>query len=300
MEKYYNKISLFSRLLNFGFKFTNSKKNSISVDAAKKYIDKLSKKSNYTIPDRLGLTLENYKDMKVYTYNGSLKDKRKKLLYIHGGSYIEEAISFQIKFAMKIAKKTNSTLIFPVYPLAPNSNYKIMYKLMTNLYETITNTTENINFLGDSAGGGFVLSFAMYLRDNKMLMPQNIVMLSPWVDVSMENPDLYILEKHDYMCGVDGTRYEGELWADGLDLKNYLISPLYGNFNDLGKMTIITGSREILNSDCHILSNKLKKKKIDHNFIEYRGQGHDFGAYPTKEGNMVINDIATIINGGVI
>lgn len=297
MKKYYDKVSLWSKILNFLFKFTNDKKNSETVEGAKQFINSLAEtNSKYILPEKMGLKKEMINEMEVYYYNGNPLDNNKKLLYIHGGSYIEEAKYFQIKFAMKIAKKTNSTLIFPRYPLAPKGNYRIMYNLIEKLYNKLLQSNTEINFLGDSAGGGFILSFAMYLRDRKKLLPKNIIMMSPWLDVSMSNPKLYEDAKTDNMCGVDGTRYCGKLWAAGLDMKDPLISPMFGSTNDLSKMTIIIGEKEILKSECYKFSDILTSNQIEHNFIEYKGQGHDFGAFPTKEGRLVIKDISEIIN----
>ena len=138
----------------------------------------------------------------------------------------------------------------------------------------------------------------MYLRDIKISQPKNIIMMSPWLDISLSNPQTYEDAKNDYMCGVDGTRYCGELWSDDLDTKNPLVSPMFGDVKKLGKMTIIAGGREILKSDCHKFSKILESNKIKYNYIEYKGQGHDFGAYPTKEGKMVIEDVSKIINQG--
>ncbi len=298
MKKNYNKISIKSRIINYLLKFTNSKEIFSSEDKTKKYIEKISKKiDRYNLPVKLGMKLEEF-SYKVYSYNGNINDSNKILLYIHGGSYIEEAISYQIKFAMKIAKRTKSVLIMPIYPLAPKGNYKIMYNFIDEIYDKITSSKKNINFLGDSAGGGFVLSYAMYLRNNSKPQPNNIIMMSPWVDISMSNPELKISEKIDSMSGIDGNKYCGSIWADSLDKKNYLVSPIYGEFSNLGKITIITGGKDILKPDCSKLSKILDENLIEHNYIEYKGQGHDFGAYPTKEGNMVIEDIANIINNG--
>lgn len=208
---------------------------------------------------------------KVYSYNGSLNSDKKLLLYIHGGSYIEEAIYYQIKFAMKIAEKTESVLLMPVYPLAPRGNYKTMYNFIDEIYKEISGHEKEINFLGDSAGGGFILSYAMYLRNNKKKQPNNIIMMSPWLDISMSNSDLKNSEKVDPMSGIDGNRYSGRLWADGLSPKNYLVSPIYGKFNNLRKITIITGSRDILKPDCLKLSKILTSNEIEHNYIEYKG-----------------------------
>lgn len=297
MEKYYNKISLWARIINKLFVFTNMKKNSNTVEAAKKFVNKLStRKTIYNLPSKLGLNKIDFQDMDVYCYNGNIDDNKKKILYIHGGSYVEQANYFQIKFAMKLAKKNNLTLIFPVYPLAPVGDYKLMYKLMDKLYKKIINKSNDILFLGDSAGGGFILSYAMYLRDTLSVQPKHIIMLSPWIDISMTNTDIYKDAKYDNMCGVDGTRYEGELWANGLNTKDPLVSPIYGNFNSLGQMTIIVGGREILTSECLRLHKLLNDQKIEHNFIMYKGQGHIFPMYPIRESKMVLNDITEIIS----
>ena len=297
MEKYYNKISLWARIINKLFVFTNMKKNSNTVEAAKKFVNKLStRKTIYNLPSKLGLNKIDFQDMDVYCYNGNIDDNKKKILYIHGGSYVEQANYFQINFAMKLAKKNNLTLIFPVYPLAPVGDYKLMYKLMDKLYKIIVSKSSNIIFLGDSAGGGFILSYAMYLRDTSSVQPKHIIMLSPWIDISMTNTDIYNDAKYDNMCGVDGTRYEGELWANGLNTKDPLVSPIYGNFNSLGQMTIIVGGREILTSECLRLHKLLNDQKIEHNFIMYKGQGHIFPMYPIRESKMVLKDITEIIS----
>lgn len=299
MEKYYNKISLWARIINKLFVFTNMKKNSNTVEAAKKFVNKLStRKTMYNLPSKLGLNKVDFRDMDVYCYNGNIDDNKKKLLYIHGGSYVEQANSFQIKFAMKLAKKNNLTLIFPVYPLAPVGDYKLMYKLMDKLYKKIVSKSNDIIFLGDSAGGGFILSYAMYLRDTSGVQPKHIIMLSPWIDISMTNPDIYNDAKYDNMCGVDGTRYEGELWANGLNTNDPLVSPIYGKFNNLGEMTIVAGGREILTSECLRLHKLLNDQKIEHNFIMYKGQGHIFPMYPIRESKMVLKDITEIISRG--
>ena len=69
MKKYYNKMSLWSRILNFSFRFTNAKKNSSTVEGAKKYIEKLSKKPKYKkMPEKLGFIKEDIEGQSVYSY----------------------------------------------------------------------------------------------------------------------------------------------------------------------------------------------------------------------------------------
>jgi len=294
VNKIYKKFSLSSRFINFCLKIINYKKNFITVENTQKYIKKLSY-FKYNLPKKLGLTLEKFDGMDVYSYNGKIGDNKKILLYVHGGAYIENAIYFQLKSVMRIAKKSNSTLIVPVYPLAPKNNYKKTYELIEKLYCELIKNNKLINMIGDSAGGGFILSFSMYLRDKNIIQPKNIIMLSPWLDISLSNPEMVEYEKTDVILSIEGSRYAGELWKGDLSNDNFLVSPLYGDFDNLGKMTIIVGGNEILKPDIDKFREKLDKLKIKYNYFEYYKQCHNFAIYPTKEAKDVMKDIVEII-----
>ena len=229
MKKIYNNVSASSKFVNFIIKLAPYKKTSNTVDEAKKFIEKIKdkkfkNKKNYNF--KLEYQINN--KMNIYTFNGSfgnLKDGI--LLYVHGGSFVENVNSFQINFAKKISLKTNTTLIFPDYPLAPLSNCKEMLELFLDLYKKIISYNKNIYFLGDSAGGGFVISLASYIKSSGLQLPKKIVALSPWLDISMSDDKIYEDAKKDVMCGVDGTKYMGSLWANDVKTTDPLISPLY-------------------------------------------------------------------------
>ena len=119
MEKNYNKVSLSSKIINFIIKLTPYKKTSNTVNESKKFIEKIKdKKFKNKRSYNFKLEYQINNKMNIYTFNGafdSLKDGI--LLYVHGGSFVENANFFQINFAKKIALKTNTTLIFADYPL---------------------------------------------------------------------------------------------------------------------------------------------------------------------------------------
>ncbi len=298
MKKFYDKVSFKSKYLQFLFKFTNAKKNYLNEENVKKFINKYhSSLSNYDVYEKMDLKKEIIGDNEVYLYNGDFDSRGNYLIYVHGGSFVEEAISYQINFACKIAKLTNSTLVIPRYTLIPDGNYNKLYSLMDKIYKIVIDRCKDYNLLGDSSGG-FVLAYSMYLRDNNKVLPKNVLLLSPWVDLSMENPELIESMKLDAMSGLYGNKYCGKLWADDLDVKNPKISSMYGTFNNLSKITIATGSYDILKPDCVRLSQKLEEQGIDYNYIEFKNQGHDFGCYPTVEGKKLIEYFASIINNG--
>ena len=84
-----------------------------------------------------------------------------------------------------------------------------------------------------------------------------------------------------------------------MDVKNYLVSPIYGNFEGLPRITISTGEFDIMKPDIVKLSMMLDDMKIDHDYIEFKGQSHDFGVQPIKERDLLINDFVKVINDEV-
>lgn len=239
----------------------------------------LKKDSSYLIPS--------------LTYNVDKGDKV--LIYIHGGSFAEKVCFHQLLFAKKIAKKTNSILLVPYYQLLPKGNCEMNLDNLLKYYEEISKDYE-INLLGDSAGGNLAIALAMLVRDKKMKQPQNIIVMSPWLDISMSNKNIYEDSRKDKIIGVAGAKYLGKLWAKDIELNDYRVSPMFGNFKDIGKVTLIFGGEEIFTSDCELLIDKLKSEKIDYNSICFTKQGHDFGAYPTIERTATINLIERILN----
>ena len=299
MEKYYNKQSLWSKILNFSFCLTNYKKISSSEEETKKFIEKYSKKKLNDKIYKKNFTKDKISNNDVYIYNGKKNEyKDNVIIYIHGGSFIEHTNKYQLEFARLIAEKTNSTLIIPLYELLPTGSCEKLLVLIHNLYkEVMKDNPKRVHLIGDSAGGGTILSYSMLLRDKGIRNVDNVIMVSPWIDLSMTNPALKEDEKQDTMNGLEGTKYAGKLWARNMNIYDPFVSPIYGKFNDLAKLTLIFGGKEILTSECKRFHKILEDANIDHNYIIYENEGHDFAAFPTKEGKLVIEDIANIING---
>lgn len=82
--------------------------------------------------------------------------------------------------------------------------------------------------MGDSAGGGFVLSFCQYLKAIDLPQPNNIVVYSPWVDIALSNPPYD--NDSDPILGEIGLREIGKSWAGELDTHDYRVSPLWRQY----------------------------------------------------------------------
>lgn len=219
------------------------------------------------------------------------------IIYYHGGAYISKPLKYHISFIDKLAINTNSTIIFPIYPKTPKHHYNDALNFAINLYNAIIkNTNKNIILMGDSSGGGLALILQEHLANNNIKQPNRTILLSPWVDLKMDNKELRKYERKDPMLSIGPLKEIAKLWANDLPLEDYRISPINGNLNKLTNLTLIVGTREFIYPDIILLSNKLKDSKVDHNLYVGHGMNHVFPVFPIKEAKIVNKYIYALIN----
>lgn len=242
------------------------------------------------------VTFNSPAKFKVWNIKPHKASSNKILFYLHGGAFVGGMVRQQWNTIAKIGRLTNKQIIIPDYPLAPEYNYKNAIEMVFDTYAKILETTpaKNITFIGDSAGGGLMFSFAMQLQAESKPMPAKLIALSPWVDTTMTNPDCKSLEPLDPMTAVPGLKMAGELYAGGTDPSNYLISPLYGKMKGLPPMYIFAGTHDILQPDEKLFAEKASAEGVDTHYYEYPKMIHGWMFLPIPEAKQAINKIAEI------
>lgn len=235
---------------------------------------------------------EEYQGMRVYYVNKN-KEYSKVFFYIHGGYYAHEAISFQIKMLKKIIDKNDVLLIYPVYPLAPNYTVEDSFEIMKSLFKKAQKDYQDkkIILAGDSAGGGYSLALAESLDKQ----PDELILISPWVDITLGNPDIKNYIKKDPRIIVEKGVYAGEKWRGQVDANDYRVSPINGDLAKLNNVTVFVGTRELFLPDSTLLYEKMKERDVACELIVAEGQNHVYPAYPTREGRFAIKQIREII-----
>ena len=218
-------------------------------------------------------------------------------IYLHGGSYTNEASYFHYRFVDNLSEALNTKVILVHYPLSPEYNWKDSFNLLESLYLEITkNTSKKIFIMGDSAGGGLALAFTEYLNNKKIKQPNKIVLISPWIDISMSNEEMRNYEAIDPMLEIDELIPIAQKWKGNLDIKDYRVSPLYGNLKNLNDILLFVGEREILYPDIILLNKKLKKAQVNTKLIIGKSMNHIYPLYPIKEAKEALQEIADFIN----
>ena len=277
------------------------KKHREYVDDANKAKEHMQKRSleedeHYKLPKMIYLTKVKSKNMfecQMIIFN-EIEDAERLIIYLHGGIYVNEIRLPHILFCDRIAKKTNACAYAPIYPLAPNHTYEETYKIVEKLYKHLLTLDKPIIIIGDSAGGGLSAAFCEYLAIKGLPQPKNLILISPWVDVSMSGD--YDDVEFDPMLGIEGLRKMGETWAGDLNPKDYKISPLFGEVNKLPKTTLFVGTHEILYPDVVKFHEKLKDNNVDAELNVGEEMTHVYAIYPlVPESKKAFNHIVEIL-----
>ena len=222
--------------------------------------------------------------MQTFTF-GNKQNCKNIILYIHGGAYVNEINYQHHLYCMKLSRKLESYVLAPVYGLAPNHKVRETFEAIESLYRNLLKFDKNIILMGDSAGGGFVLSFAQYLKTVNLSQPKHIIVFSPWVDISMSNPPYD--SENDPILGEIGLKEIGKSWAGNLDTKNYRVSPIYGNKSELAETLIFAGEKEIFYKDIKKYVEDCKNARL----VVGKDLFHIYPLFPIHEAKKAFKEI---------
>lgn len=218
------------------------------------------------------------------------------VLYLHGGAYINDATSYHWMLCDKLVQKANAEVVFPIYPLAPNHTWDETYDMLNVLYQDILeNTVGPVIIMGDSAGGGLAVAFCEYISELGLDQPDKMILFSPWMDVSMSNPEVADYEDVDPMLSAYGLIEMGRCWAGDLDMKDYKVSPIYGDISSLQNVYLFVGTREIFYPDVTKFYSMLQESNIKSELIVGEGMNHVYPTYPIPEADEAMEQIYSIL-----
>lgn len=229
---------------------------------------------------------QTFEDMQVFILNDQKSSSQMVILYIHGGAWTNQPLNLHWLFMDKMAQALNAKVIAPIYPKVPHFSYQDTYPKMLSLYKEILASIESSNqltIIGDSAGGNIALGLIQLLKRDGLPQPQDIMLLSACVDMSLENPLIQEYEENDPMLASEGMEVITKIWAADKALKDPIISPIYGDFQGVGKITHFIGSHESLYPDAIQFDEKLTEQGVAINTFVYPKMNHVFVVMPIPE-----------------
>lgn len=220
------------------------------------------------------------------------------IIYTHGGGYVGPLDQNHFRFCSRICREKGMKIYMVDYSLAPYRQFPKAMEEVIAVYKYILKTDypSNIYFMGDSAGGGLALGTVLKLKDGGEPLPSKIILLSPWLDITMTNPHIEDVQKEDNFLTLDYLDECAANYAGDEDRKNPYISPMYGDYKGLPPIVFHVGTDDILYPDCFLFRVKADKEGVDVTYRVWEDMIHNFMLLPfvpeaRKAVEQIIKDI---------
>ncbi|MBO5474371.1 MAG: alpha/beta hydrolase [Lachnospiraceae bacterium] len=207
------------------------------------------------------------------------------ILYCHGGGYSTGSSLYARTLTTKLAASTSMDVLSFDYRLAPEHPYPAATQdamKVWNYLMLLGYGARDIIVAGDSAGGNLALSLTLKLKSEKRLLPRGLVLMSPWTDLTSSGKSHHTRAEIDPVLNAVYLEEMIHNYAKGQDLKNPLISPLFGDYEGFPPVYIQVGNNEILLDDSVMLYKKLLKANVSVKLDMFRGMWHVFQMSPFK------------------
>ena len=288
-------MSISSKVVNFVLAHDGRKKKYSDSEYFDRYIEELREKNKdpYLLPEKwdFGVPQEivQINGENCYVLN---RGKEQAVLYLHGGSAIHQPLKYHWKFIRRMLERVDMTVYLPIYPLAPSHTYKDTFSMLVQVYDMMLKEHEpsKITVMGDSMGGNLALSFPQTIICRKP-MCGSIILLSPWLDMSGTHPDTEKYIDREPRLSLYELKKCAELWAGDLDLKDPIVSPIYGPLEGLPRISVYVGTKELLLLDSERLRDRAEEENHELDFHLWEGMSHVFPVQPIKEARQVLPDI---------
>jgi acetyl esterase/lipase len=200
-------------------------------------------------------------------------------VYFHGGGFGMGGPNSHRALAAYLAEKAQIKMLMVDYRLAPEHPFPaalddaqaVYLALISNQSEAEADSAETHNaphpprplFIGgDSAGGNIALATwqaVCDLRPSPRLStpPHGIFLLSPWLDLTHQNPSMVSNDKTDVMLNQQILDEFRERYAPGVPATHPRLSPLFGPVDDLPPCMIVASQAEALYDDSIKLHQKI-------------------------------------------
>jgi len=220
------------------------------------------------------------------------------ILHCHGGGYSTGSCLYARTLTAKLAACTSMDVLCFDYRLAPEHPYPAACEdamKVWNYLMLLGYGARDVIVTGDSAGGNLALSLVLKLKQEGRLLPRGVVLMSPWTDLTSSGESFQEKARLDPVLDRAYIDSMVKAYAGGQDLKNPMISPLFGDFTGFPPTYIQVGENEILLSDSSRLHQAFAEANVSVKMDIFPGMWHVFQMSPTKTARSAMDKNAEFI-----
>ena len=216
---------------------------------------------------------------------GTMPDanRNRLLVHVHGGGYVFGPGQAALPEAILLSGIGGFKVISVDYRMPPDFPYPAAMDDAMAVWKEAVKIADprNMAIFGTSTGGAMTLAMVLRAKAENLPLPAAIAPGTPWSDIGKIG-DTY--ETNEWIDNVLVT-WDGwlgraaKLYANGHDLKDPFISPIYGDFAGFPPTILTSGTRDLFLSNTVRTHRKLRRAGVEADLNVYEGQSHgQYGA----------------------
>jgi monoterpene epsilon-lactone hydrolase len=258
------------------------------------------------LEDRYGVTIkqDRINGVSVHHVNPTKIDpihKKHLFIHLHGGAYVFGGGNASVGESGLIAARAGIPVLSIDYRMPPDNPFPAAIDDVVAVYRYLLErySPGSMAIGGISAGGGLALASIHRFKAMALPVVGAVYAGTPWADltktgdtlVSNEGIDRILVTYDSYLGGA------ARLYAAGHDLKDPLLSPLYGDFAGFPATYLVTGTRDMFLSDTARTHRKLRAAGVAADLNVYEGLSHaEYAIIPqSSESKQVYAELADFL-----
>ncbi len=206
------------------------------------------------------------------------ENANRQLIHMHGGCYVLNPGEASLPEAIFMAGFGRIKVISVEYRMPPEAYFPAALDDGITVYKAQLKTmpAQNMAWFGTSAGGALVLEMALKAKELGLPMPGGIASGTPMSDVTKVGDTFQTNAMVDnVLVSPDGFCDAGTIvYANGHDLKDPLLSPVYGDMHGFPPTILTSGTRDLLLSNTVRVHRKLRQAGVEATLQVYEGMAH--------------------------
>lgn len=201
----------------------------------------------------------------------------KVILFFHGGGFNRGSSRGHADICKNLAKNTGFTIFSIDYRISPENPFPAAVEDCLSSFLWLMEegfSSQDILIAGISNGGTLALSTTLALK-KRNIIPLGVVCMSPAVDMGFPVVYKHLKDVKDWIDYEYLSKIR-EMYLQGSDFKNPLISPIYGDMKGFPPLILQTGGLELLLCDTMRFRDLAVEKEVQVELEVWQGMFHGF------------------------
>src|ERR1700676_1817835 len=206
------------------------------------------------------------------------ENRNRQLIHMHGGCYVLNPGEAGLPEAISMAGFGQIKVISVDYRMPPEASFPAALDDGITVWKAALKTMDakNMAIFGTSAGGALTLEMVLKAKELGLPLPGAIAPGTPMSDVTKVGDTFRTNAMLDnVLVSPDGFCDAGaKVYANGHDLKDPLLSPVYGDMKGFPPTILTSGTRDLLLSNTVRAHRKLRQAGTEAMLQVFEGQSH--------------------------